>query len=116
MNEIIINLIGIALTAILGIVTKYVGKWIKANLTAAEQQRVQKIIDDLVAAAEQQLKMGSGEEKQEYVIDALKEQGIKVDVNAIEAAVLRMHSSGLNYSTAHNITDAPHDTSPTITQ
>jgi hypothetical protein len=70
-------------------------------MSIANQEKVTKIIDVLVQAAEQQFGASSGDDKIEAVKKWLVERGLNADIQAIEAAVLRLHAAGLNYTSVH---------------
>lgn len=81
-----------AVFAVINAVAVYVlVPYIKSKLTAAQQESLSKVIDTLVAAAEQLFKgTGRGAEKKAYVVESLENQGITVDAQTdsmIEAAV-----------------------------
>lgn len=81
-----------AVFALINAVVVYVlVPYIKSKTTAAQQEALSKIIDVLVAAAEQLFPgSGRGQEKKAYVVESLEARGIKVDAQkdaAIEAAV-----------------------------
>lgn len=73
------------------LVTRYLVPYLKAKLTAAEQEGLIQLIENLVQAAEQLFTAEkSGEQKKEYVVNALSEKGVLIteSVNAmIESAV-----------------------------
>lgn len=73
------------------IVTRYFVPYLKARLSAANQEELIQLIENLVQAAEQLFTAAkSGEQKKEYVVSALAGKGIEVteSVNAmIESAV-----------------------------
>ena len=79
------------IAVIVAVVAYVLIPYIKSKTTAAQQEALSKIIDVLVAAAEQLFPgSGRGPEKKAHVVEALEEMGIKVDStkNArIEAAV-----------------------------
>lgn len=64
--------------------------WIKARTTAQQQAMLGAAVDVLVYAAEQLYGAGNGEAKFQYVADRLREKGLSMDVDTIEAAVRRM--------------------------
>ena len=81
-----------AVFALINAVVVYVlVPYIKSKTTAAQQEALSKVIDTLVAAAEQLFKgTGRGPEKKAHVIESLEEMGITVDATTdamIEAAV-----------------------------
>lgn len=90
-NEILNYALYIIMSLAVVVVTRYLVPYIKARLTAAEQEGLIQLIENLVQAAEQ-LFAGEkmGEQKKEYVVNALTEKGVLIteSVNAmIESAV-----------------------------
>ena len=74
--------------------------WIKSKTTDAQRKELVEWVKIGVAAAEQLYKgQGRGEEKKQYVLDFLKQKGVTVDeesINAaIEAAVSQLNGSAL---------------------
>lgn len=90
-NELLNNIVYVVLALAVVVVTRYLVPYLKARLTAAEQEGLIQLIENLVQAAEQIFsgeKMG--EQKKEYVVNALSEKGVLIteSVNAmIESAV-----------------------------
>ena len=90
-NELLNNALYIVMSLAIVIVTRYLVPYLKAKLSAAEQEGLIQLIENLVQAAEQIFsgeKMG--EQKKEYVVNALSEKGVLIteSVNAmIESAV-----------------------------
>lgn len=90
-NEILDYALYIVMSLAVVVVTRYLVPYLKARLTAAEQEGLIQLIENLVQAAEQ-LFAGEkmGEQKKEYVVNALSEKGVLIteSVNAmIESAV-----------------------------
>ncbi len=79
------------IAVIVAVVAYVLIPYIKSKTTVAQQEALSKVIDMLVAAAEQLFKgSGRGAEKKAYVVASLEEQGITVDAQTdsmIEAAV-----------------------------
>lgn len=90
-NEILNDVIYVVMALAVVVVTRYLVPYLKARLTAAEQEGLIQLIENLVQAAEQLFTAEkSGEQKKEYVINALTEKGVLIteSVNAmIESAV-----------------------------
>ena len=80
----IINAI-IALLA--AMVTYRLIPWIKARTTAEQQAQLKAAIKVAVFAAEQIFGAGHGEEKMDYALRWLREQGFEIDSRQVEAAV-----------------------------
>ena len=80
----IINAI-IALLAAL--VTYRLIPWIKARTTTEQQAQLKAAIKVAVFAAEQIFGAGHGEEKMDYALRWLREQGFEIDSRQVEAAV-----------------------------
>ena len=93
-NEIINNVIYIVMSLAIVIVTRYLVPYLKARLSAANQEGLIQLIENLVQAAEQLFTAEkSGEQKKEYVVNALSEKGVLIteSVNAmIESAVYNL--------------------------
>ena len=90
-NEILNYALYIIMSLAIVIVTRYLVPYLKARLTTAEQEGLIQLIENLVQAAEQIFTQAkSGEQKKEYVVNALSEKGVLIteSVNAmIESAV-----------------------------
>lgn len=90
-NELLNNALYIVMSLAIVIVTRYLVPYLKARLSAANQEELIQLIENLVQAAEQLFTAAkSGEQKKEYVINALAGEGIAVTepINAmIESAV-----------------------------
>lgn len=89
-----------AIALIAAIVSVYLIPWIKSKTTNEQRKQFVAWVKIAVSAAEQVYNgPGRGEEKKQYVIEFLKEQGIKFDEasvsNAIEAAVKQLNASNL---------------------
>ena len=93
-NEILNNALYIIMSLAIVVVTRYLVPYLKARLTAAEQEGLIQLIENLVKAAEQIFTQAkSGEQKKEYVVNALSEKGVLIteSVNAmIESAVYNL--------------------------
>lgn len=80
--------------AILGVlaalITAYVVPLIKSRTTAQQQATLSALADVLVFAAEQVYGAGNGKKKLAYVAGKMEEHGFRVDIEQIEAAVMRM--------------------------
>lgn len=90
-NEIMNNVIYIIMSLAIVIITRYLVPYLKAKLTAANQEELIQLIENLVQAAEQLFTVEkSGEQKKQYVVNALAKDGVEIteSVNAmIESAV-----------------------------
>lgn len=78
-----------AVTALLAaVITAVVVPYIKSKTTTDQQRQINTWVQIAVSAAEQ-LYPGSkrGDEKKSYVIDWLKQHGVTVDADAIEAMI-----------------------------
>lgn len=88
-------LIVAVLTALAGILTRFIVPWLKSRLTEAQRQDLLKWVEIAVAAAQQLYYQMSGPERKQYVLDFLEKQGFDVSSPeidaAIEAAVLALH-------------------------
>jgi hypothetical protein len=98
LTPIIIIVASLVLLAISGALIPLIHR----KLTAEQNKDLDRIIDLLVQAAEQTFGSGMGAEKLEQVCDWLKERGYDVDLEAIEAAVHRLHTHD---SIAESLTD-----------
>lgn len=79
--EAVATLIGVIITCVLI-------PFIKSKTTAAQQAEINGWVKIAVSAAEQIYKgSGRGEEKKQYVIAWLKERGITVDENELDALI-----------------------------
>jgi hypothetical protein len=81
------------ITLLAGIVTLYVIPWLKAKLTAQQQQNAAYWAGVLVAAAEQMyVGAGRGEEKLRWVQEQLAGHGFALDTEQIRALIeARVH-------------------------
>lgn len=90
-NEILNDVIYVVMALAVVVVTRYLVPYLKARLTAANQEGLIQLIENLVQAAEQLFTAEkSGEQKKEYVVNVLSEKGVLIteSVNAmIESAV-----------------------------
>lgn len=86
---------GIAILAVLA--TAFVVPWLKRKISAADTENFFKWVDIAVAAAEQIYTSVDGDAKKQYVLNYLKTKGYNISAsdveNAIEAAVLHLHSA-----------------------
>lgn len=85
-----------ALLTLLGtVITAFVVPWLKCRTCAQDREELLGWVDIAVAAAQQVLYSGSGEQRKEMVRSFLSGKGYSVDTDevdqAIEAAVLRLH-------------------------
>lgn len=78
------------ITVLAAIITCKVIPWLKAKLTNEQQTALTATCRILVYAAEQIYGSGHGDQKMQYVVDALAERGFKVDKDLIEATVKEM--------------------------
>lgn len=69
------------------IITGYLVPYIKSKTSAEEQSSISAWIDVAVAAAEQLLGSGMGDEKMAYVVEYLAKLGIEVTSEEIESSV-----------------------------
>ena len=100
MNIDITPIIEAAAAVIAAIITVVVVPYIKSRTTAQQQQEINAWVKIAVTAAEQIYKgHDRGEEKKAYVIEWLREHGITVDADKldamIEAAVYELTNNGL---------------------
>lgn len=97
-TQIVLAVIGL-LSAVL---TGFIIPWLKSKIdintgkvTENQAAMLKLVINTAVKAAEQLYNSEAGQEKKAYVVNLLKEQGIKVELPeidaAIEAAVLELH-------------------------
>lgn len=90
-NEILNYALYLIMSVSVVIVTRYLVPYLKARLSAANQEELIQLVENLVKAAEQLFTAEkSGEQKKAYVVDALAKDGVEIteSVNAmIESAV-----------------------------
>lgn len=73
---------------IAALITAFLVPYIKSKTTAEQQKEINAWVKIAVAAAEQIFKgSGRGEEKKQYVIAWLKERGVTVDENELDALI-----------------------------
>ena len=73
---------------IAALITAFLVPYIKSKTTASQQAEINAWVKIAVSAAEQIFKgSGRGEEKKQYVIAWLKERGVTVDENELDALI-----------------------------
>lgn len=94
-----INLTPIAqavIAIVAALISTFVIPWIKSKAKNEDTANFLRWVEIAVAAAEQLYESTDGEAKKDYVLNYLRDKGYSVDVddleNAIEAAVLKLHS------------------------
>ena len=94
-----INLTPIAqavIAIVAALISTFVIPWIKSKVKNEDTANFLRWVEIAVAAAEQLYESTDGEVKKDYVLNYLRDKGYSVDVddleNAIEAAVLKLHS------------------------
>jgi hypothetical protein len=102
-------LIQAAITLAVAAVTAFVIPWLKSKTSAERWNKYLGVIDVLVGAAEQMYGVGEGEKKMEQVQKWLEDRGYTFDLKDVEAAVLKLHADGYNYSNAHSEAEKPPD-------
>lgn len=95
---VIVSLLALLFNALLAWIAKVVvpplKEWLAAKTTSEQRGLMYTFVKELVAAAEQTIVgAGLGGEKMQYVVDRLKEKGIEVDIDMIEAAVKEMNDT-----------------------
>lgn len=90
-NEIIINFVGLVIGTGLAAIIIYAVSYFKDMRAKIKDERVEMIVDQAVAAAEQLLATQTGPEKKDAVIawleDYLNEKGIKVSANELNMLI-----------------------------
>ena len=89
MNIDITTIINAVIALIGAIITYKVVPWIKTKTTVEQQKLLEATVKTLVFAAEQLYGSGWGQEKLNYVVTRLESSGYTVDMDMIEAAVMR---------------------------
>lgn len=100
MNIDITTILNAVIALIAAVVSAFVIPWIKSKTTAQQREDLIAWVKIAVAAAEQIYKGEKrGEEKKQYVLDFLENNGFTVDADsvnaAIEAAVKQFNSEGI---------------------
>lgn len=95
--------INAVIALIAAVVSTFLIPWIKSKTTIQQREQLVSWAKIAVAAAEQMFKgYGRGDEKKQYVLDFLSQNGFSVNeasVNAaIEAAVKQLNSEGITIS------------------
>ena len=98
LTGVIVSLLALLFNALLAWIAKVVvpplKEWLTAKTTSEQRGLMYTFVKELVAAAEQTIVgAGLGGEKMQYVVDRLKEKGIEVDIDMIEAAVKEMNDT-----------------------
>lgn len=84
----ITTIIEAAAALVAAVITAVVIPYIKSRTTAQQQAEINAWVKIAVSAAEQIFKgSGRGEEKKQYVIAWLKERGVTVDENELDALI-----------------------------
>jgi hypothetical protein len=106
MHEVLIALMDLLIKFLLivipPVVVGVIIPWLTAHTTKIQQAEITRMVETLVQTAEQLLGPGTGPDKLAAVQKWLEEKGIDVDVNDIEAAVLRLHAAGHDWLAAHS--------------
>jgi len=96
-------IIGLALTALFGLIARYLIPWLRAKLGAEKLADVIYWVEVLVRAAEQWQKDKNGAEKLEWVLKQLANKGFTLEDDAIraiiEAQVREIKLEAMAYST-----------------
>lgn len=72
-TQIIVAIIGVAVTALVGVITSYLVPWLKSKLTASQLDVISGLVYSGVKAAETlYTESGSGQEKFDYVMSTVK--------------------------------------------
>ncbi len=100
MNIDITAIVNAVIALIAAVISVFVIPWIKSKTTAQQREELVAWVKIAVAAAEQIYKGDKrGEEKKQYVLDFLKDNGFTVEADsvnaAIEAAVKQLNSEGI---------------------
>lgn len=87
-----------ALIVVLGaVLVKYLVPWIKSNFTAKQTEQLLAWADIAAAAAQQLYWDMDGETRKQHALSILAEKGFNINdqavLNALEAAVLKLHSA-----------------------
>lgn len=97
-QEIMQEILTVALALCAVLITRYVLPAINAYLKGKNAENLEKLIEDLVNAAEQLIRGSKqGDKKLSYVEDMLAAQGIKMDDNIrakVEAKVYQLNGGG----------------------
>jgi hypothetical protein len=118
MDNLIIDLIiRIVLVGTPIVLSTFIIPWLKAHTNEKEQTKITRVVETLVQTAEQVYGPGTGSIKLEKVTKWLTDRGLKVGRGDIEAAVLRLHAIGRDWTTAHSsdTTKIPSGTIPVAT-
>ncbi|GHV27044.1 hypothetical protein FACS18948_3770 [Clostridia bacterium] len=103
MDSFIIDLtIRIVLAGTPIVLSAFIIPWVKAHTDEKEQAKITHIVETLVQTAEQVFGPGTGAIKLEKVTTWLNDKGLDVSRGEIEAAVLRLHAAGHDWTTAHS--------------
>lgn len=90
----IINLIIALIGAVIAV---FVIPWLKKNISQQDMDKMMELIKIAVYAAQQLHWDKSGDERKQYVLDFLAENGYDINdqavLNAIEAEVLKLHKA-----------------------
>lgn len=81
------TIINAVIALLAALVTYRLIPWIKARTTTEQQAQLKAAIKVAVFAAEQIFGAGHGEEKMDYALRWLREQGFEIDSRQVEAAV-----------------------------
>ena len=83
----ITEIIGLALTALFGLIARFLIPWLQAKVGAERLQDVIYWVEVLVRAAEQMFKNKGGADKLEWVLMQIENKGFTLDDDAIRALI-----------------------------
>lgn len=88
-------LIEMVIAVACAVATLFVVPWLRSKTTAQQREELLKWVDIAVAAAQQLYHQCSGQQRLQYALEMLEEQGYNIDSavvrDAVEAAVLKLH-------------------------
>lgn len=97
LTQIIISIIGLFFSFVLTWVVRTIvppaKAWLEARTTSEQRSMIYTLIKQLVYAAEQRIGSGYGDNKREFVCNELRNRGVEVDFDLIEAAVKEMNDN-----------------------
>ena len=99
LTQIVVGIVGIVISIVGALITRYVIPWIRSRTTAAQQDMIYYWVQTFVLAAEQTFTGdGRGAEKLAYVLGELEKKNLKVDAETlralIEAIVFELKNKG----------------------
>ena len=84
----ITSIVNAVIALLAAVVSTFLVPWIKGKVEAQKLEKIMDWVTIAVSAAEQIYnESGMGEKKKQYVLDFLKDKGLTVDINSVDAMI-----------------------------